>query len=302
MNYEQGLAIIQGQGSASSSSTPASNPFKFYENSRNSAPRITKQTIILDSHYKSTNSDGEIIYERWTTNNTTSTTFSCRLQEPLRIDSLSEVYLDNFTTYDAPRNTSAGHGETEPTSSYQFFCLDINEFNIQTNSPNPNMFNKVVIPNEETQSSVEHGGEATITGVDMTGAKVEITALGHGFSTDDIVVVTEVPGGSSSGAILTVLALNTSYKVKKKDADTFQIKDKDGKDISTTGTYDSGGKIGKHIDHLQVHKARKHNFICNVNPQTLTQLSGTITGTDGLSICQDDGFRFVAEFVIVTKE
>ena len=104
-------------------------------------------------------------------------TFSVDLFEPLRIDTLSDVYLDNFTTINAVQNTFA---------SKQAFVLSIDQFPIKTNSNNSKLYNKIVIPNEETK--------------------------------------------------------------------------------------DSG---------LQVHKARKLNYIASINPQTLTKITGSITDMTG---------------------
>ena len=108
-------------------------------------------------------------------------TFSVDLFEPLRIDTLSDVYLDNFTTINAVQNTFA---------SKQAFVLSIDQFPIKTNSNNSKLYNKIVIPNEET-------------------------------------------------------------------------------------------KEGFRVQSLQVHKARKVNYICSINPQTLTKITGSITDLNG---------------------
>ena len=48
-------------------------------------------------------------------------TFNLQLTEPLTIDSLSDVYLDSFTTY----NLGTNHKSTEDHK--QFFLLDIDQ-------------------------------------------------------------------------------------------------------------------------------------------------------------------------------
>jgi len=69
--------------------------------------------------------------------------FSVELQEPLIIDRLSDIYLENFTTFH-----SAGRpGNTAPCSAY---VLKIDQFNHQGNSTEGNIFNKLIIPNENT--------------------------------------------------------------------------------------------------------------------------------------------------------
>ena len=69
--------------------------------------------------------------------------FNVRLREPLIIDRLSDIYLENFTTFH-----SAGRpGNTAPCSAY---VLKIDQFNHQGNSTEGNIFNKLIIPNENT--------------------------------------------------------------------------------------------------------------------------------------------------------
>jgi len=174
---------------------------QFYQNSGYCDSRIDKQLLIIDTLHKG----GGGVYEQWPT---TGTTFSCDLVEPLKIDTLCDVYLDNFTTYNVDNHNKAD-GDTAADSNSQLIVIGIDQFNIKSNSNNPNLFNKIVIPNE---SSTVH----------------------------------------------------------------------------TT-------------DNLQVHKARKMNYICSINPQTLTKISGTITGSNNTHITTEVSFRFIAEFVIVAR-
>jgi hypothetical protein len=80
----------------------------------------------------------------------TPSNFSVTLHEPLIIDKLSDIYLDNFTTFNA--NKADSSAETA-------FILEIQEFNIKTNSNNSNMFNKIFIPNEihKDKTNVDSG-------------------------------------------------------------------------------------------------------------------------------------------------
>ena len=50
------------------------------------------------------------------------------------------------------------------------------------------------------------------------------------------------------------------------------------------------------------HKSRKLNYICSMNPSTLSSLSGTITGLDVNTEMFEDGDMFLAEFVIVARD
>ena len=103
---------------------------KFYQNSRYCNNRADTQILILDS--------GKLgaADTAWKDSNAT-------LHEPLRIDSLSDIYLDNFTTYDANQNA------TSSIMDNSHFILSINEFNIKTNSTNSKHYNKIIIPNED---------------------------------------------------------------------------------------------------------------------------------------------------------
>jgi hypothetical protein len=127
---------------------------QFYQNSGYCDSRIDKQILNLNIRPN-------------------GTTFDHDLYEPLNIDTLSDVYLDNFVTLNGPINTS---------SERLAYVLSIDQFSIKSNSNNSNLFNKIVIPNEASTSNI-----------------------------------------------------------------------------------------------LQVHKARKMNYICSINPQTLTKISGSIT-------------------------
>ena len=52
----------------------------------------------------------------------------------------------------------------------------------------------------------------------------------------------------------------------------------------------------------KIHKSRKLNYICSMNPTTLSSLTGTITALDGTTglFAVDD--MFLAEFVIVARD
>ena len=63
---------------------------------------------------------------------------------------------------------------------------------------------------------------------------------------------------------------------------------------------------------FKVHKGRKMNYVCQMNPQTLRQLSGSVTGMNGKTMDKntDDGgdplieekYRVIMEFVFVSRE
>ena len=70
--------------------------------------------------------------------------FNLDLHEPLVIDRLSDIFLENFTTFHSTTNKP---GATAACSAY---VLKFNEFNHRGNSTDSNTFNKLIIPNENT--------------------------------------------------------------------------------------------------------------------------------------------------------
>jgi hypothetical protein len=161
----------------------------FYQTTRSRFERIERKSLIIDVQIG------------------TATSFSLTLHEPLKIDKLSDVYLDSFTTYKSIAKYDVAD------SSNIAFLLGINEFNINSNSGgNANAFNKIIIPNSS---------------VDATSS------------------------------------------------------------VS--------------------HKDKKFNYVCSINPTTLSQINGTITNLDGgaafaTSFNADNGSRFIAEFIIAARD
>ena len=52
-----------------------------------------------------------------------------------------------------------------------------------------------------------------------------------------------------------------------------------------------------------IHKGKKLNYICSINPTTISSISGSITKLAGTGAMFGDGTgRFIAEFIIVSKK
>tara|TARA_B100000575_G_scaffold292253_2_gene300130 strand:+ start:190 stop:957 length:768 start_codon:yes stop_codon:yes gene_type:complete len=64
-------------------------------------------------------------------------------------------------------------------------------------------------------------------------------------------------------------------------------------EYSTTATTDTSRKT---------HKGKKLNFICSINPCTLTQITGTITDLAGNIIFNKAGDSFIAEFIFIARD
>ena len=52
----------------------------------------------------------------------------------------------------------------------------------------------------------------------------------------------------------------------------------------------------------KIHKSRKLNYICSMNPTKLSSLTGTITALDGSTSLFNTNDMFLAEFVIVPRD
>ena len=51
----------------------------------------------------------------------------------------------------------------------------------------------------------------------------------------------------------------------------------------------------------KVHKGKKMNYICSINPTKLRTITGKIQSPDGVAMFSDVG-RFIAEFIIVARD
>ena len=130
--------------------------------------------------------------------------FNLTLHEPLIIDRLSDIYLENFTTFHGNGGLDGSDGK-----NYSAFVLRISEFNHQGNSTDQVTFNSLIIPNE----------------------------------------------------------YNTTVSAGRK-----------------------------------IHKGKKLNYVASVNPSTLSNISGTITGLSVDTKMFGNGDMFLAEFVIVARD
>ena len=122
--------------------------FDVFQNSGYTNKRNRKRTLILD--VSDDNADNHL---------GGGTEFNIKLFEPLVIDKHSEVYLDNFLSF------NSNIGQTPATSA---FLLKINEFNMNSNvassTDNNQIFNSLIIPNEHksvtnNHSAVVHKGK-----------------------------------------------------------------------------------------------------------------------------------------------
>ena len=114
--------------------------FDIFQNSGYTNKRNRKRTLIVD--VSDSNADNHL---------GGGTEFKVDLFEPLVIDKHSEVYLDNFLSF------NSNIGQTPSTSA---FLLKINEFNMNSNvassADNGTIFNSLIIPNEHKSVTNNH--------------------------------------------------------------------------------------------------------------------------------------------------
>ena len=171
--------------------------FDTYMNSGYNFDRLPKKTLLV----------------RWHSSGSDQKTIDLTLTEPFKIDTLCDVYLDNFTTHHTDKTSPAF---TTPQKSA--FVLKINEFNIRSNvagndDKRNNIFNNIIIP---------------------------------------------------SDALSLALPFNNITRS---------------------------------------HKSKKMNFVCSINPTTITKITGSITDLNGSNIFKNvDTDMFLAEFVFVARK
>lgn len=169
-----------------------------YQNSNYTFERRERKTLIIDSINNDLNSDNG--------------TFTTELTEPLIIDKLSDVYLESFTTFACQTNAS---------NEDMCFLLDIDEFNINSNSA----FNA-----SKNSSGILNNTSGT-------------------YSFNRIVI----PNENASGA----------------------------------GT--------------NIHKSKKLNYICSINPTRISNINGKVTNLDN-GIIFSESNRFILELVIIARD
>lgn len=178
--------------------------FDIYQNSNYNFDRTPKKTLLL----------------RWSPEGADTKNIDLSLTEPLKIDSLSDVYLDNFTTY----HSNASDIFHTPEASA--FVLNINEFNIQSN----------------------------------VAGKINYDSSGNAISDNMNHIFNNIVIPSDALSRTT----NASY--------------------------------------TRSHKSKKMNYICSINPTTISKITGKVTDLDGRAIFSNASEMFLAEFVFVARK
>ena len=278
--------------------------FNYYENNNYVNNRNRKRTLILDVE----DSDGA-------TRLGAGGEFNIQLYEPLRIDKHSEIYLDNFLTFNSNICQSI---------QVSAFLLKINEFNMNSNvassSNNNYIFNSLIIPNEHksvnnNHSAIIHKGKkfnyvcdinpqtiSSISGriTDLSGAPIF-----HGL--DNPNVLTYALTGITSGKLDRLIESGETFSVITGGGSSAQLDSISGAflatHLTTAETLHFSANRPISADEITSH------FIDGVGNITFTTGSGTniviTNGTAGdnpnLNLVNEPG-RFIAEFSIVSRE
>lgn len=110
----------------------------------------SKNDMYMNSTYNFDRIPNKNLIVRWSsgTDSGDNINIDLKLDEPFKIDVLSDIYLDNFTTYHSEQ-TKPGFNKPEKSA----FVLNINEFNIQSNVAGEDgernkLFNNIIIPSD----------------------------------------------------------------------------------------------------------------------------------------------------------
>ena len=235
-------------------------------------------------------------------------TFNLQLAEPLTIDSLSDVYLDSFTTY----NLGTNHNSTEDHK--QFFLLDIDQFDLRSVSTNTKMNRKIIIPNEEAT------GGATL--------KVHKGKKMNYVSSINPKKITNISGSitdTNGDSILQDTTLTIDNAGASENGQTLTFTDKDGKTLTVTANdsivnaspFAIGSSFRVNSSGTAINNAAEGiDFILNSHSDlgiTATRSNNvlTLTGTGGNPVTGNyitnndatlNSPHFIAEFLIVNRK
>ena len=107
---------------------------------------------------------------------------------------------------------------------------------------------------------------------------------------------------------LTTYDCNTSNGSPNNIGFILSIDEFEIRSVSNTSTIGRSLFIPNDQNHATIttvsktHKGKKMNYVCSINPMKLQQITGKITNIAGGTAFASDNGRFIAEFVIISKE
>ena len=279
------------------------DPFSMYQNAQYKHDRNRKKTLILDVDDSAAGdthlgSGGE---------------FNIKLFEPLIIDKHSEIYLDNFLSF------NSNICQTIDTSA---FCLKINEFNMKSTAAsstnnNHHVHNSLIIPNEHktvdnNHSVIIHKGKkfnyvcdlnpqtiSSISGkiTDLAGAPIF-----HGESIDNVYTyaLTGITASKLSGGF--PIKAGTPFTITCTKTDLLNVNgSQSGKFLathlstSTTLHFSTDTLLG------DLDRTKAGDITFNITGDNIV-LDHTPASSNADLILIQNPARFIAEFSIIARE
>ena len=62
------------------------------------------------------------------------------------------------------------------------------------------------------------------------------------------------------------------------------------------------GHVTGHPEKGKSHKSKKLNYICSINPETITKITGKITGLNKEAMFENTTPRAILEFIIISRD
>ena len=243
------------------------------------------------------------------------TEFKIDLFEPLIIDKHSEVYLDNFLSF------NSNIGQTPATSA---FLLKINEFNMNSNVAssvnNSPIFNSLVIPNEHksvtnNHSAIVHKGKKFNYVCDINPQKIHsISGKVTDLSGDPIFHGTQT-GNNFTYSLTGITSGKLNRLIESGETFTGISRDGGGGPAVPLNPAISGSFLATHFkgattlhfaaDRLITEDEKTSHFGNGIGDITFVIGATPVTITNGanpdLLLVNEPG-RFIAEFSIVSRE
>ena len=228
--------------------------------------------------------------------------FSVDLFEPLIVDKLSDIYLDNFTTYNSLLCDK---------NERSMFSLRINEFKVNSNCASSgdgqHIFNHILIPNENddvnnVHSAVIHKGKKMNYVCSINPGKLS-RITGKLSALDGSSMFTTVATGGTDDGRIRHIKMNTINKFTKN------IKEGASGGIASKGSFKIAYYTDKNSRDLYFYPESDYSDTDAVDHLDSSQFTDPLGGI-GTSVAPFDAGtyrtgnypRFIAEFVIVARE
>ena len=273
------------------------NRFNLFQNSGYRNDGNKKKTLILDLNDTDNTHLGK------------ASKFNIKLREPFTIDKPSEIYLDNFLTF------NANLGDTHDHSA---FVLKIDEFNINngvaSNTSGDKLSGAIVIPNATNSvdnffTTVPHKTKKfnyicdinpiTLSSINGQISDLDGSSIFHGSTTNDnqyIYAITGITGWSGTTEILINDTTITSIDINS---------------VGSSSPTFTGPTIlaNVQVNGQTIYFSSATEIAAQALPIATKEVTVTTSGgsfklsssADSLQLSRDNG-RFIAEFTIISKE